>query len=53
MKTSKLICKIIKNENKIDSPTLLKYINTLVELGYIEVEGLEYKLTRKGESYAR
>lgn len=54
MKTSKLICKIFKNEESMDLGKLNTYITQLLKMGYLEIaeDGLSLKLTQKGIEYA-
>lgn len=54
MKTSKLICKIFKNEESMDLGKLNIYITQLLKMGYLEIaeDGLSLKLTQKGIEYA-
>lgn len=54
MKTSKLICKIFKNEESMDLGKLNTYITQLLKMGYLEIaeDGLSLKLTQKGLEYA-
>lgn len=54
MKTSKLICKILKNEKEMDLGKLNDYIGQLLKMGFLEIskDGLSLKLTQKGIDYA-
>lgn len=54
MKTSKLICKIFRNENEIDLAQLNNYISQLIKMGFLEKgeNELSLKLTQKGIDYA-
>lgn len=54
MKTSKLICKIFKNEEEMDLGKLNTYITQLIKMGFLEIsnDGLSLKLTQKGIDYA-
>ena len=54
MKTSKLICKIFKNEDEIDLTKLNNYLSQLVKMGFLEKgeNELSLKLTQKGVEYA-
>lgn len=53
MKTSKLLCMILDNEEEIESNNLLFFLKELIKLGYIETNGTKIKLTDKGVYYAR
>lgn len=54
MKTSKLICKILRNEESMDLGKLNYYIAELLKLGFLEIgdDGFSLKLTQKGIDYA-
>ena len=54
MKTSKLICKIFRNEDEMDLGKLNNYITQLLKMGFLEIgeDGLTLKLTQKGIDYA-
>lgn len=54
MKTSKLICKIFKNEEEMDLGKLNNYITQLFKMGFLEIsdDGLSLRLTKKGIEYA-
>ena len=54
MKTSKLICKIFRNENEMDLGKLNNYITQLLKMGFLEIDedGFSLKLTQKGIEYA-
>lgn len=54
MKTSKLICKIFRNEEEIDLGKLNSYISQLVKMGFLEIseDNLSLKLTQKGIDYS-
>lgn len=54
MKTSKLICKIFRNEDEMDLGKLNHYITQLLKMGFLEIgeDGLSLKLTQKGIEYA-
>lgn len=54
MKTSKLICKIFRNEEEIDLGKLNNYITQLLKMGFLEIgeDGLSLRLTQKGIDYA-
>ena len=54
MKTSKLICKIFRNEDEMDLGKLNNYITQLLKMGFLEIgeDGLSLKLTQKGIEYA-
>lgn len=53
MKTSALICQIVKNENGLKHSALLTYIEELTKLGFLaynsETQSIE--LTEKGVNY--
>ena len=54
MKTSKLICKIFRNEDEMDLGKLNNYITQLLKMGFLEIgeDGLSLRLTQKGIEYA-
>ena len=54
VKTSKLICKIFRNEEEMDLGKLNNYITQLLKMGFLELsnDGLSLKLTQKGIDYA-
>ena len=54
MKTSKLICKIFRNEDEMDLGKLNNYITQLLKMGFLEIDedGFSLKLTQKGIEYA-
>lgn len=54
MKTSKLICKIFRNEDEMDLGKLNYYITQLLKMGFLEIgeDEFTFKLTQKGIEYA-
>ena len=42
-------CLLLLVENELKTYEILEYLGKLVELDYVEVEGLTYKLTLKGK----
>ena len=54
VETSKLICKIFRNEEEMDLGKLNNYITQLLKMGFLEIsdDGLSLKLTQKGIDYA-
>lgn len=55
MKTSILICNIVKNENNLEYSKLISYVEELVKMGFLEYDNKNssVKLTEKGESYIK
>lgn len=55
MKTSILICNIVKNENILEYSKLISYIEELIKMGFLEYnnETSSIKLTEKGEAYIK
>lgn len=54
MKTSILICNIVNNEGELEYSKLIKYIEDLTKMGFLEVtETSAIKLTKKGEEYIK
>ena len=53
MKTSMLICNIVKNEGCLEYSKLINYIEELIKMGFLEYdnETSSLKLTEKGQSY--
>lgn len=55
MKTSILICKIVKNEGSIKHSEILNYVEELIKMGFLKYDEktLSIILTDKGESYIK
>lgn len=55
MKTSILICKMVKNEGNIKHSEILNYIDELIKMGFLKYDEktLSIVLTDKGESYIK
>lgn len=55
MKTSMLICKIVKNEGSIKHSEILNYVEELIKMGFLKYDEktLSVILTDKGESYIK
>ena len=55
MKTSMLICNIVKNENSLEYSKLISYVEELVKMGFLEYDNKtsSFKLTEKGEAYIK
>lgn len=53
MKTSILICKIVKNEGKLEYSKLVNYVEELIKMGFLtyDNETSSVVLTEKGLSY--
>ena len=55
MKTSMLICKMVKNEGSIKHSEILNYVDELIKMGFLTYDEKTFSvvLTEKGEAYIK